>query len=54
MSELTGLRADVTDDASVRLAVGGAVAALGGSLDILVTTPGRSGHRDPDLPLRHR
>jgi 2-keto-3-deoxy-L-fuconate dehydrogenase len=37
---LTGLRADVTDDASVRLAVGGAVAALGGSLDILVNNAG--------------
>ena len=32
MSGLTGLRADVADDTSVRLA--GTVAALGGSLDI--------------------
>jgi hypothetical protein len=34
MSGLTGLRADVADDTSVRLAVAGTVAALGGSLDI--------------------
>jgi 2-keto-3-deoxy-L-fuconate dehydrogenase len=37
---LTGLRADVTDDASVRLAVGAAVAGLGGGLDILVNNAG--------------
>jgi NAD(P)-dependent dehydrogenase (short-subunit alcohol dehydrogenase family) len=37
---LTGLRADVTDDTSVRLAVDAAVAALGGGLDILVNNAG--------------
>jgi 2-keto-3-deoxy-L-fuconate dehydrogenase len=37
---LTGLRADVADDTSVRLAVARAVGALGGSLDILVNNAG--------------
>ena len=37
---LTGVRADVTDDTSARLAVGAAVAALGGGLDILVNNAG--------------
>jgi 2-keto-3-deoxy-L-fuconate dehydrogenase len=37
---LTGLRADVTDDTSIREAVAAAVAALGGHLDILVNNAG--------------
>ncbi len=44
---LLGLRADVTDDASVRAAVTEAAEALGG-LDILVTTPGSA----PRAPSR--
>jgi NAD(P)-dependent dehydrogenase (short-subunit alcohol dehydrogenase family) len=37
---LTGLRADVSDDASTRQAVAAAVASLGGRLDILVNNAG--------------